>query len=293
LRVTVWRVGFGFLFNSDSSSSRFFHFNSRKFFPARRLACSGTAAVKIKQRFFVCARRSPCFAKFFPGASRFCPIVVQVCIAFDLGKKIRFAAGNNFRVAAFLLFSSGEKFVMNAGRKAVLKKWLGLAGAVLFMAGFNPAAHAVQSFSLAWNKSSDKKVTGYFLYYGTASGQYTSKINFSKNTRATVSNLQEGKTYYFAVTSYNAQGVESVPSKEITFIVPGALVLEPRSGSGGPACVKFPVAPKHWYEVQATQDLHNWVTIAKTTKATSNAWVEYADAAASACQQRFYRLVLH
>jgi hypothetical protein len=183
---------------------------------------------------------------------------------------------------------------MNAGRKAVLKKWLKLAVVVLFLAGFNLSAHAAQSFSLAWNKSSDKKVTGYFLYYGTESGNYTSKINFPKQTTAAkVPGLKEGQTYYFAVASYDAQGVESVPSKEVTFIVPGALVLSPRSNPGDPARVKFPVAPKHWYEIQATQDLHNWVTIAKTTKATANAWVEYADAGASACQQRFYRLVLH
>jgi hypothetical protein len=183
---------------------------------------------------------------------------------------------------------------MNAGRKANLKKWIGLASVVLFLSGFNPAAHAVQSFSLAWDKSSDKKVTGYFLYYGTASGQYTSKINLSKQTTsAKVSGLIEGQTYYFAVASYNAQGVESVPSKEITFIVPGALVLSPRSSPADPARLKFPVAPKHWYEVQATQDLHTWVTIVKTTKARSNEWVEYADAGASAYQQRFYRLVLH
>jgi hypothetical protein len=182
---------------------------------------------------------------------------------------------------------------MKSGRKAVLKKWIGLAGVILFLSGFCPAAHAVQSFSLAWNKSSDKKVAGYFLYYGTESGHYTSKINFSKKTSGTVSGLQEGATYYFAVTSYDAQGVESVPSKEISFIVPGALVLGSRSGPGDPARVKFPVAPKHWYEIQATQDLRTWVTIAKTTKATTNAWVEYADIGANAYQQRYYRLVLH
>jgi hypothetical protein len=182
---------------------------------------------------------------------------------------------------------------MNAGRKTVLKKWAGLAVVIGLLTGVHPAAQASQNLSLAWDKSPDKKVAGYFLCYGTESGNYTSKINFSKKTSAMVSGLQEGVTYYFAVTSYDADGVESVPSKEITFIAPGALFLSPISGSGQPVIVKFPVAPKHWYEIQATEDLHTWVTIGKTGRARSNEWVEYADAAASAYQQRFYRLVLH
>jgi hypothetical protein len=182
---------------------------------------------------------------------------------------------------------------MNFAPKAVLKKWIGVAGAILFLTGVGLTARASQNFSLAWNKSSDKKVTGYVLYCGTESGNYTSKIDLAKNTKATVTGLKEGATYYFAVASYNAQKVESVPSKEVAFIVPGALFLSPKSNPTDPARVKFPVAPKHWYEIQASQDLRKWVTIGKTSKAVSNAWAEYDDTNAISNPQRFYRLVLH
>jgi hypothetical protein len=182
---------------------------------------------------------------------------------------------------------------MNTGKKKFFTKCLGFAGAILLLAGFSPAAHGAQSLSLEWNASKDKKVAGYFLHYGTKSGNYTAKVSVAKKKPAiTVPGLQEGATYYFTVTAVDSQGVESLPSKEISYIVPGVLALGERTKPSDPARVKFPVAPKHKYEVQATDDMRSWATIG-VVKGVTNGWVEFDDASAAAHPQRFYRLVLH
>jgi hypothetical protein len=70
------------------------------------------------------------------------------------------------------------------------------------------------SAALAWQPSSDPTVMGYQLYYGTASRTYTGTVNVGPATTATVSNLTNGTTYYFAVTAYNSSGVQSPFSNE-------------------------------------------------------------------------------
>ena len=57
--------------------------------------------------------------------------------------------------------------------------------------------------------------------------------------------------------------------------------------------VKFAVAPGHWYEVQATQDLMNWTTIGQTGRLLTNGVVSITDANSTFYRQRFYRVVLH
>jgi hypothetical protein len=76
------------------------------------------------------------------------------------------------------------------------------------------------TITLGWDPSTDPSVVGYHLYYGVASGTYTNMIDAGTNTSVTVSNLVPGVTYYFAVTTYTAAGVESMPSSEITYTVP-------------------------------------------------------------------------
>jgi hypothetical protein len=149
------------------------------------------------------------------------------------------------------------------------------------------------SVSLAWTPSSDTNVTGYNIYYGTSSGNYTGKTTVANVSTITISNLTCGTTYYFAVTAFDSTGNESVFSNEAQFIVPGTLALSRGSNPGDPMVIKFPVAPTHWYEVQASVDLHSWSTIWQTGVASSNNWVQFSDPAASTFQSRFYRLVIH
>jgi hypothetical protein len=157
--------------------------------------------------------------------------------------------------------------------------------------GLNHAKAA--SVSLGWTPSSDTNVVGYNIYYGTASGDYTNKISVGDVSAVTISNLTCGTTYYFAATDFNASGSESGFSSEVTFIVPGVLALSAGASPGAPMVMKFPVAPTHWYEVQASTDLHSWATIWQTAVETANVWVQFSDPQAGAFPSRFYRLVLH
>jgi hypothetical protein len=76
--------------------------------------------------------------------------------------------------------------------------------------------------ALAWDPSPDRTVTGYNVYYGTASRSYTNIIAVGNSTNAVVSNLVNGVTYYFAATTYTAAGLESDYSAEAAYAVPVA-----------------------------------------------------------------------
>jgi large repetitive protein len=73
------------------------------------------------------------------------------------------------------------------------------------------------SVTLAWDPSPSPQATGYLLYYGTASGQYSVSVDTGQATSAAVSGLQEGQTYYFAVLAYDAQGDHSPFSNEAIY----------------------------------------------------------------------------
>jgi hypothetical protein len=73
---------------------------------------------------------------------------------------------------------------------------------------------------LAWNPSPDTNALGYFIRIGKATGSYSIRIDALSNTTFAVSNLTVGKKYYAAVTAYDSALVESIPSNEVSFIVP-------------------------------------------------------------------------
>ena len=76
---------------------------------------------------------------------------------------------------------------------------------------------------MSWNASPDANVTGYRVYYGTASGKYMQAygagIAVGNMTSFVVNSLQSGTRYYFAVTAINA-GNESAYSNEGTKSIP-------------------------------------------------------------------------
>jgi Fibronectin type III domain len=74
--------------------------------------------------------------------------------------------------------------------------------------------------TLAWDPSLSPNIAGYRLRSGTTSGVYTQTIEVGNTTSALLSNLVTGKTYFFMVTAYNTQGVESGPSNEVSYPAP-------------------------------------------------------------------------
>jgi Fibronectin type III domain len=169
-----------------------------------------------------------------------------------------------------------------------LRKW----GFVFFC--FTPMAWADQAITLAWDASTDPAVMGYVVYYGTASGNYTTRMDVGTNLTVTITNLQPGLTYYFAITDYNDAYFESAPSGEITYLVPGILLLTAATNSPNASkTLSFPVVPSHWYEVQSSTNLQDWRTLWQSGVATSNDWVQFTDEESGKISPRYYRLILH
>jgi fibronectin type 3 domain-containing protein len=77
---------------------------------------------------------------------------------------------------------------------------------------------------LTWSPSSTAGVAGYRVYYGLASNSYQQSagngVNIGNATNYVVTGLQSKKVYYFAVTSVDAAGVESIFSNEVSKLTP-------------------------------------------------------------------------
>ena len=86
-----------------------------------------------------------------------------------------------------------------------------------------PAADAAQ-VGMTWDPSSGS-VTGYKVHYGSSSENYDHSVDVGNYTSCTISGLQEGETYYFSATAYNAVD-ESNFSEELAYKIPAG-------GSGG------------------------------------------------------------
>ena len=85
-------------------------------------------------------------------------------------------------------------------------------GILLFL--YTTTVQAGQA-TLTWDASAESTLVGYRIHYGQASGNYTSSIDVGLQTTYTVSNLEDG-TYYFVVTAYDVNGIESDVSEEVS-----------------------------------------------------------------------------
>jgi hypothetical protein len=95
--------------------------------------------------------------------------------------------------------------VRNAVRIALWSCLLALSPLTIF---------AAPSISLAWDPSPDPSVIGYKVYWGVATRNYTNSLSAGGATTLTISNLIAGRTYYFAATAYDTNGIESDYSVE-------------------------------------------------------------------------------
>jgi Fibronectin type III domain len=173
------------------------------------------------------------------------------------------------------------------------QKSLLLVGILAFVLSLCVSARASQSVTLAWNADTDPSTVGYALYYGTTNGVYSHRMDVGTNTTATVSGLTEGQTNYFAVSAYNAAGIEGPLSAPIIYIVPGLLKFASSPGASAPVIMQFPAAPGHSYTVQASTNMVSWTTLWQSGTSTSNAWVNYQDPQSGSFPKRFYRLILN
>lgn len=85
-----------------------------------------------------------------------------------------------------------------------------------------PCAAFPATVSLQWDPSTDPDLAGYRIYYqanssaqpfaGSGAVEGSAPLDVSTSTTASISGLDPGNSYYFAVTAYNSSGLESVYS---------------------------------------------------------------------------------
>jgi hypothetical protein len=77
------------------------------------------------------------------------------------------------------------------------------------------AAGAPAQVVLAWDANTESNLAGYKVYIGDSSGVYGTAIDAGNVTTYTVTGLQSGHHYYFTVTAYDLDGIESAHSNEV------------------------------------------------------------------------------
>ncbi|HWX21958.1 MAG TPA: LamG-like jellyroll fold domain-containing protein [Candidatus Binatia bacterium] len=110
-----------------------------------------------------------------------------------------------------------------------------LGGAVLLFFALGLPAQTLPSVTLAWNASLSPAIAGYRLYQGQASETYSLTNDLGNITNTTVSGLTVGATYFFAVTAYDINGLESLPSSEISYTVANPTNSSPPPTNSSPA----------------------------------------------------------
>ena len=120
----------------------------------------------------------------------------------------------------------------------------------LFSSAFFPSVSAAESVTLAWDENGEPNISGYRIYYrtGSSGARVTSRYNGTgiENGRSpiempvyednnldprfvetTLHGLDENQNYYFVVTAYNTEGLESAPSNEASLVRAAAIVDSP------------------------------------------------------------------
>jgi hypothetical protein len=136
--------------------------------------------------------------------------------------------------------------------KDTLQFWIAALNLVLMIAFALTENALAGSLYVSWDPVQDNRVAGYRLKYGTSSRSYIQSIDLGKVTSHSFANLPEGITYYFVVTAYDANGVEGIPSTELS-----GTVLDPN------APIKFLTISLS--NVSNTSVTINWTTDQPTT----------------------------
>lgn len=151
------------------------------------------------------------------------------------------------------------------------------------------------SITLGWDPDPIHQVSGYKVYYGTQSGVYTYSLNVGLSTEATLGNLVNGQQYFCVVTAYNAAGLESGYSEELTFTYDSG---DPAGGSfrvskltfGADQLVHLEVEGMSGgtAEVYASSDLTTWTLVGSYTLESGTLTIR--DPEGAGAPKRFYKL---
>jgi hypothetical protein len=146
--------------------------------------------------------------------------------------------------------------------------------------------------TFGWTANTDP-VAGYKIHYGPASRTYNQVFDARNVTAGTVSNLVAGTRYFFALTAYNSQGLESDYSNEITYFVPT------NTAPLGPFRLTIAVTPSRQkvltltgptnrsYSIEAATNLTAWTNLGTVTVGSGGSSV-FVDTNATN-RRRYYR----
>jgi hypothetical protein len=110
------------------------------------------------------------------------------------------------------------RLLSESGRALSLCGRIGVTSAAILCALFCGTARSEQNVTLGWSASTDTNVTGYYLYFGTNSASYSSRVDVGPVTMATIAGLTgRSTTYYFAASAYNSSRMESMLSSQVSF----------------------------------------------------------------------------
>jgi hypothetical protein len=148
-------------------------------------------------------------------------------------------------------------------------------------------AYAAQ-VTLSWDANSDPTLASYRVHYGTQSRNYSQSLDVGNQTTCTVSDLQDGITYYFAATAYSS-GEESDYSNEVSYFTPVgcSYFLSPTSQSfsasaGAGRTTVTTQTGCTWTASTGT----SWMSITSGTSGRGNGTVAYALAANTTTSSR-------
>jgi len=154
-------------------------------------------------------------------------------------------------------------------------------------------APAIQQFlpndgiTLTWNPSPSANILGYYVFYGTSSGNYGNVLWVQGSTQVDIQYLTEGVTNYFAVIAIDAIGMQSDYSAEAAELIqpisapPPAvyLSLQPLSVPGFPNAFSVTasgVVPATW-TLEGSANLKSWHTLATGVEPDVNVSVVVAE----------------
>jgi hypothetical protein len=88
--------------------------------------------------------------------------------------------------------------------------------------GQHSVAPPTGSVTLQWDPNTEPDLAGYKVYSSTLSGLYGDPIATLPPSVTTYQStgLVKGVTYFFVISAYNSQGIESLPSEEVARTIP-------------------------------------------------------------------------
>lgn len=95
--------------------------------------------------------------------------------------------------------------------------WFRLALLLAFFGCHTPSGQAVL---LLWDPSPSTNVAGYAVYYGYNSGDYSTRLDVGNQLSFSFQPEAGRSNYFFVVTAYTPDGLESLPSNELNYQPP-------------------------------------------------------------------------